>query len=87
MINESDYVDLGLACADVCQTLERGMEGSPADALSPLAFQAVTHLTKWVQPVIDIVDGPFTTLPIAGLSRRSRRISPTVDGGGMYLPM
>ena len=27
MVNEEDYVDLGLSCADVCKALDRGLEG------------------------------------------------------------
>ena len=27
MVNEQDYVDLGLSCADICRALDRGMNG------------------------------------------------------------
>ena len=27
MINHTDYVELGLACADVCTALDRGLDG------------------------------------------------------------
>jgi len=33
MINRMDYVDLGLACADVCSTLGRGINGKKLDDL------------------------------------------------------
>src|SRR6266478_7562845 len=33
MANKADYVDLGLACADVCGALERGMNGKNLDDL------------------------------------------------------
>ena len=34
MANKTDYVELGLACADVCKTLDRGMNGRKLDDLS-----------------------------------------------------
>ena len=44
MINESDYVDLGLACAEVCMALDRGMSGRRADELSQSVFEAIQQL-------------------------------------------
>ena len=49
MINETDYVDLGLACADVCKTLDRGMRGRRVDELSQDVFKAVEQLTTSVK--------------------------------------
>ena len=46
MINKTDYVDLGLACADVCQALDRGMNGRRVDELSQSVFKAIAQLTK-----------------------------------------
>ena len=45
MINEEDYVDLGLACADVCRTLDRGMRGRRVNELSQSVFEAIEQLT------------------------------------------
>ena len=45
MINKADYVDLGLACADVCIALDRGMKGRRADALSQSVCDAIEQLT------------------------------------------
>ena len=44
MINEVDLVDLGLACADVCRALDRGMGGRPVDELSQSVFEAIQQL-------------------------------------------
>ena len=41
MVNEIDYVELGLACADVCKALERGMSGRRANELSQSVFEAI----------------------------------------------
>ena len=45
MINEADYVDLGLACAEVCRALDRGMNGRRVDKLSRSVLEAIEQLT------------------------------------------
>ena len=45
MTNETDYVDLGLACADVCRALDRGMSGKKLDDLSRSVCEAINQLT------------------------------------------
>ena len=45
MINKTDYVELGLACADVCRALARGMSGRRVDELSQPVFDAIGQLT------------------------------------------
>ena len=45
MVNETDYVDLGLACADVCRALDRGMSGKRVGELSQSVFEAIEQLT------------------------------------------
>ena len=45
MINKTDYVELGLACADVCRALDRGMSGKRVDELSQSVFEAIGQLT------------------------------------------
>ena len=45
MINETDYVDLGLACADVCSALDRGISGRQVGELSQPVFEAMGQLT------------------------------------------
>jgi hypothetical protein len=44
-MNKSDYVDLGLACANVCKALDRGMNGRQADELSRSVSDAIEQLT------------------------------------------
>jgi hypothetical protein len=48
MINKSDYVELGLACADVCKALDRGVKGRRVDELSQSALEAIEQLTTSV---------------------------------------
>jgi len=45
MINEVDYVDLGLACADVFGVLDRGMRGRRVDELDQSVLEAIERLT------------------------------------------
>ena len=45
LANKTDYVDLGLACADVCKALDRGTNGKQVDELSQSVFEAINQLT------------------------------------------
>ena len=45
MANKTDYIELGLACADVCRALQRGMNGRRPDDLSDSVREAITQLT------------------------------------------
>jgi hypothetical protein len=66
MANKTDCVELGLACADVCRALDRGMKGRRVDELSASVCDAIEQLTKWVQPVMHIVHDSLTISPSAG---------------------
>ena len=45
MVNEQDYVNLGLFCADICEALERGMGEKGQDDLSKSVCDAINKLT------------------------------------------
>ena len=45
MVNKLDYVELGLACAEVCKALDRGMNGRRLDELSRSVREAIEQLT------------------------------------------
>ena len=45
MINKTEYVDLGLACAEVCGTLGRGTNGRNMDRFNQSVLKAVEQLT------------------------------------------
>ena len=45
MVNEQDYVELGLSCADICRALERGMNGKKLSDLSKSVCDAINQLT------------------------------------------
>ena len=49
MVNENEYVELGLACADVCEALSRGMNGKRLEDLSQSVREAINKLTTWVK--------------------------------------
>jgi len=44
MANKTDYVELGVACADVCRALDRGTDGRQLDELSRSAYNAIEQL-------------------------------------------
>ena len=46
MANKTDYVDLGIACTDVCKALHRGMNGKTLDGLTESVREALEQLTK-----------------------------------------
>ena len=45
MINQVDYVELGLACADVCTALDRGLNGKKLNDLNNSVCEAINQLT------------------------------------------
>jgi len=45
MANKVDYVELGLACADVCRALDRGMNERRTNELSRSVYEAIEQLT------------------------------------------
>ena len=45
MVNDQDYVELGLSCAAICGALERGMNGKKLNDLSQSVCDAINQLT------------------------------------------
>ena len=66
MVNEVDYVELGLACADLCQALGRGIKGREKDQSSQPVLKAIGQLTTRVELVTYMLNNLLTKLPIAG---------------------
>ncbi|KAF9793344.1 hypothetical protein BJ322DRAFT_1034115 [Thelephora terrestris] len=56
MANRTDYVELGLACADICRALDRGMNGEQADRFNGSLFEAIEQLTTTVAEIQSEVD-------------------------------
>jgi len=46
MINQDDYVDLGLTCNTVCTALDRGLKGKRLSELGGSVLDAINQLTK-----------------------------------------
>ena len=46
MANDQDFVDLGRACGDVCQVLDRRLKGKQPDGLNQSIFDAIGDLTS-----------------------------------------
>ena len=45
MVNELDYIELGLHCADICIALDRGINGKKLSELSQSVCDAINQLT------------------------------------------
>ena len=45
LINQMDYVDLGLACAEVCAALDRGLKEKGLGDLNDSVCEAINQLT------------------------------------------
>ena len=45
MVSEADYAELGLACADVCKTLNRRMGIRRTDQLGQSVLKAIEKLS------------------------------------------
>ena len=45
MVNEQDYVELGLFCADICRALDRGVNGKKLNDLNQSVCDAINQLT------------------------------------------
>ena len=45
MIDEEDYIDLGLACNTVCAALDWGLKGKRLSELSGSVLDAISQLT------------------------------------------
>jgi hypothetical protein len=54
MVNDLDYVELGLSCADISRALDRGMNGRRLDEFSQSVCDAINQLTTWVERTIHI---------------------------------
>ena len=73
MMNETEYVELGLACAEICTALGRGLGEKNPDDLSQSVSEAIGQLTTWVEPATYSLDDPLTMLLIAEPWWRSER--------------
>ena len=62
--NKQDYVDLGLACADVCKALDRGLDGRRLDELSRSVLGAIEQLTTYVGSAMCTQRGPLTMVSL-----------------------
>jgi len=84
MINERDYVELGLSCADICTALDRGLNGRRMNELNQSVFEAIQQLTTWVEPAMRMLGGSLTELLTTGLSQKYKGES-SKRTSGMWL--
>lgn len=67
MVKEGDCVELGFACAKVCQALDRGINGRQQEQLSQSVLNTIERLKTCVKLVTYTPDNLLTKLPIIGL--------------------
>ena len=72
MANKADYVELGLACADVCRALDRGMNERRMDELGRSVLEAIGQLTRRVKLGMHTAHDLLTMFSTIGPWRRSR---------------
>lgn len=72
MINETDYVELGLTCGEVFEALDRGTKGKRVDQLGHSALTAIEQLKTWVEIIIHRGVNSFTKSSITEPWPRSR---------------
>ena len=57
MVNEQEYIDLGLFCAEICKVMDRGLDGRRLEELGQSALEAIRQLTTWVASVMYVLSG------------------------------
>ena len=72
MANNTDYVELGLACAEVCEALDQAMSGKKLDDLNQPVREAINQLTMWVKRPVHSSDSSLTVLMVAEPWRKSK---------------
>jgi hypothetical protein len=60
MVDNPDYVELGLSCADVCRALDREINGKSPNEPGQSVYSAINRLTRWVEPATPISNRPLT---------------------------
>ena len=75
MANEAEYVELGLACAEICRVLDRGMNGKELGDLSQSVREEINQLMTWVRPAVHHFDSHLTMLLIVEPWRTSKGMS------------
>lgn len=60
MINEDDYVELGLACNTICTALDRGLKGKRPGELSDSVLDAIHQLMMLVELAVASLDTLLT---------------------------
>ena len=81
MADRVEYVELGLASANVCKALDRGMKGKTQDDLTQSVYDGIKQLVTWVKPVMRDLDSSPTVLLITELWRTSKGRSSNGAGG------
>jgi hypothetical protein len=64
MVDNPDYVGLGLSCANVCRALDREINGRKPNEPNQSVYNAINQLTRWVEPATPISNRPLIWNPL-----------------------
>lgn len=56
MVNQQDYIEVGLSCAEICGVLDRGTKRKRTEDLSQSVHGAINQLTTSVEPAVHSLD-------------------------------
>ena len=82
MVNEQDYVELGLNCADICGALDRGLNGKRLDDISQSVCEAIRQLTMQVVMVSQFLRLTDNTLDHTRAASDIRKKATRLSGRG-----
>ena len=84
MINEVDFVDLGLSCAGICQSLDQEIKGRGVPHAGSPILEAIEQLTTWVESGTHAPGDLLTKFSITAPWAMSRDILSNVANGAYY---
>ena len=74
IISKAEYVELGVTCADVCETIDLGMDRRQEGQLSQSVLEAIEKPTMWVKPMMGEPGNFPTELSIRTVAEIGRHI-------------
>jgi len=69
MIDYADYAELGLACSDVCTTLDRGLNGKGLNDLNSSVCEAINTVVQVSWGLGGVKTTPFSCFKAREIAR------------------
>ena len=74
-VNELDFVELGLFCADVCRVLDQGTNGRGRDEFNRSVHGAMDLLRMWVELTSSFLNRPFNDINCRTMTNIQRKLA------------